>query len=187
MNTTTIFRFMFWPSYHLSTTPNEPSNTTKPPRRPFPTFFRTCFFHPPLSIHSMDSLNFHTSPPPKTTIFSFPLSSNLIPSSFTSSTHHLQPSVTHSDTYGKNLTPILILKFHPTTTSTTPPTISNSLLEHHQTPQTPPNSSYIPSKHLSNPPRTIKHDFQHHWYAPNLEFQGTLLHTGYYGVLRVRG
>ena len=135
----------------------------------------------------MDSLNFHTSPPPKTTIFSFPLSSNLIPSSFTSSTHHLQPSVTHSDTYGKTLTPILILKFHPTTTSTTPPTISNSLLEHHQTPQTPPNSSYIPSKHLSNPPRTIKHDSQHHLYAPNLEFQGTLLHTGYYGVVRGRG
>ena len=62
----------------------------------------------------------------------------------------------------RKITPILILKYHPTTTSTTPPTISNSLLEHHQTPQTPPNSSYIPSKHLSNPPRTIKHDFQHH-------------------------
>ena len=59
-------------------------------------------------------------------------------------------------------TPILILKYHPTTTSTTPPSIYKSLLEHHQTPQTPPNSSYIPSKHLSNPPRTIKHDFQHH-------------------------
>ena len=122
-------------------------------------FSEHVFFTPPCPYTLWYSLNFHTSAPPNTTIFAFPLSSDLIPSSFTSSTHHLQPSVTHSDTYGKTLTPILILKFHPTTTSTTPPTISNSLLEHHQTPQTPPNSSYIPSKHLSNPPRTIKHDF----------------------------
>ena len=48
-----------------------------------------------------------------------------------------------------------------------------SLLEHHQTPQTPPKSSYISSKHLSNPPRTIKHDFQHQQYTTDLEFTGT--------------
>ena len=136
-------------------------------------FSEHVFFTPPMSIHSMDSLNFHTSPPPKTTIFSFPLSSNLIPSSFTSSTHHLQPSVTHSDSQMQRGDPHFDFKIPPHYYIYDTPKHIQSLLEHHQTPQTPPKSSYISSKHLSNPPRTIKHDFQHQQYTTDLEFTGT--------------
>ena len=136
-------------------------------------FSEHVFFTPPMSIHSMDSLNFHTWPPPKTTIFSFPLSSNLIPSSFTSSTHHLQPSVTHSDTQMEKGNPHFDFKIPPHYYIYDTPKHIQSLLEHHQTPQTPPKSSYISSKHLSSPPRTIKHDFQHQQYTTDLQFTGT--------------
>ena len=137
------------------------------------TFFRTCFFTPPCPYTLWYSLNFHTSAPPNTIILSFNHSSNLIPSSFASATHHLQPSVTHSDSQMQRGDPHFDFKIPPHYYIYDTPKHIQSLLEHHQTPQTPPKSSYISSKHLSNPPRTIKHDFQHQQYTTDLEFTGT--------------